>query len=321
MGCWNQACYVSKLPISWGEDIVAIMIKPNKFSEGHLCDCYATDNYIPFGYPIYGKYNDYGSIEEITNLEDVLEYFKTVELFTSDCGDSLRVEATKENIGDIIEDAFCGNLYVKEPSYKCEVFGESEPKRIEVLTVKRDLYDMLLNEVGNRTDYTKIKNVDVYKTKVEKAIKEMQHQIAYEKEVSEKDKHLALLEHQMTLSQFTSSYPCIIYWRSDNECIRTFIFKKLVDSFDEKQYNYLRDINFFCTVLMMLRMGFFSLSGMGSQSREMLIHKKVAEYIIKTTEKVVKDYYNDDSDKDVTAEEILSEPFSYWQKNENYPIG
>ena len=75
---------------------------------------------------------------------------------------------------------------------------------------------------------------------------------------------------------------------------------------DTKALDYLIDIIFFKLCLQALRMGYYCISGAGSQSSEMLIHKEVAQFIFEQCDKEIKEYheFNDD---DATDEEILTE--------------
>ena len=83
MGCWNETCMVSNLPVSVGDRIVAIPIieSSNKNAKG----IYATDYWAPFLPFVRGRYDDYGSIENANDLifEKIAKEFllKDDELF------------------------------------------------------------------------------------------------------------------------------------------------------------------------------------------------------------------------------------------------
>ena len=92
MGCWNETCYVSKLPIYSGEEVVLILLRKNDVNHEELPHTsYVYEKYVPFGLPIYGKYDDYGNIEEITNAGDVIEYLKDMEIIDNE-GDNVDME-------------------------------------------------------------------------------------------------------------------------------------------------------------------------------------------------------------------------------------
>ena len=67
MGCWNGTCMVSNLPIMAGEPVVGFIIVYSSFEDekNFSGTCYPEDRARPISLPIYGVYDDYGSIEEI----------------------------------------------------------------------------------------------------------------------------------------------------------------------------------------------------------------------------------------------------------------
>ena len=74
MGCFNKIGFHSKLPIRCGDEIAYFIC----ISDGHMDDitpCYFNDFIEPIYLPIFGTYNDYGSIEniEVDNSVDALE--------------------------------------------------------------------------------------------------------------------------------------------------------------------------------------------------------------------------------------------------------
>ena len=69
MGSWKETCMMSNLPIHCGDEVAAFVLRPtyNVDEEGTVC--YADDRYAPVGFPVRGKYDDYGCVEQITNAE------------------------------------------------------------------------------------------------------------------------------------------------------------------------------------------------------------------------------------------------------------
>lgn len=70
MGCFGKIGFISSLPISWRDDTTLIFMIPNKYKDNGGIT-YSTDWYQPFMLPIHGKYDDYGSIEEVVNTDSV----------------------------------------------------------------------------------------------------------------------------------------------------------------------------------------------------------------------------------------------------------
>lgn len=66
MGCFNKKGFLSGLTIEYGDDVVCfpcrVNTKDNKFS---YCNYYTNTQLVPISLPLYGQYNDYGSIENI----------------------------------------------------------------------------------------------------------------------------------------------------------------------------------------------------------------------------------------------------------------
>lgn len=65
MGCWNETCAISRLPIAAGEKVKMIVLEQMKNREPGKTFCYATDGFSPFCFPISGEYDDYGGIEGV----------------------------------------------------------------------------------------------------------------------------------------------------------------------------------------------------------------------------------------------------------------
>ena len=92
MGSFNVACSVSSISISSGEKVMFIPLLPKHYRHKapHLVQkntslTYPNDYFDPFCLPIEGKYNDYGSVEDIVknaNTEAIEKFFDiTIEDF------------------------------------------------------------------------------------------------------------------------------------------------------------------------------------------------------------------------------------------------
>lgn len=83
MGSFNVACSVSKISISCGTDVVYFPLEvskyPYKIGDGNNTLIYPWCFYSPATLPIFGKYDDYGGVEDIIrdkNVEYIEDYFK-----------------------------------------------------------------------------------------------------------------------------------------------------------------------------------------------------------------------------------------------------
>ena len=78
MGCFNTSGFLSKIPICYGDRVVCFLAKINRNADVYgFCPTYPFSVISPKCLPIYGTYNDYGSIENIDEspitkfLEDI----------------------------------------------------------------------------------------------------------------------------------------------------------------------------------------------------------------------------------------------------------
>lgn len=82
MGCFNVMGFHTHLPIVAGDDIVLLLgVYPeyeNRNVRRDFVDFAPGNDFTPIALPIFGKYDDYGSIEDIerdTNVESIEKYF------------------------------------------------------------------------------------------------------------------------------------------------------------------------------------------------------------------------------------------------------
>ncbi len=162
MGSWNETCAVSGLSIRSGEKIAFIALAQNPWNYEELTGlkglkedeeppvyykgssgCYATDLWAPICLPIFGEYNDYGTIDNISSSEDELKQF--VDAF-SDCipldvgeNEYHDVATGKLDIDSILELIREGRAYKECNSGHC---NPTVP--IGAIMVKKSVWDELL---------------------------------------------------------------------------------------------------------------------------------------------------------------------------------
>lgn len=66
MGCWNESCMLTHLPIYSGERTYAVVLLEHPLYGNS--PCYACHNYTPL-FIFEGTYNDYGSLENLSELD------------------------------------------------------------------------------------------------------------------------------------------------------------------------------------------------------------------------------------------------------------
>lgn len=75
MGCWNETCALTDLPIISGEKICAVIIEHMRQD---ATSCYPSENWCPIGPAIWGNYSGYGYIEDIPDEEEVKNFYRQV---------------------------------------------------------------------------------------------------------------------------------------------------------------------------------------------------------------------------------------------------
>lgn len=56
MGCWNETCGITNLPVSYNDKAVLVPLVRDKFATTE------DEQWIPAGLPVFGRYDDYGGI-------------------------------------------------------------------------------------------------------------------------------------------------------------------------------------------------------------------------------------------------------------------
>lgn len=141
MGCWNGTCALSNLSIQYGEDVVAILLiedDPPRWEPsirggfvGTQRDCH------PLAFPLFGKYDDGGALEEIAEDETTLAL--TQWLTATD-----RVALKKEghckydlsNINSVVQAIERGLL---------SITVDGKVRGVGLMLIHRDLYEGVLN--------------------------------------------------------------------------------------------------------------------------------------------------------------------------------
>lgn len=81
MGCWNETCGVTQLPIKYGDKIRAFILMDNTY-KGKVKgggNYYPNDEWVPFGIAIQGTYDDYGGVEDIVENETTQLMLDTIK--------------------------------------------------------------------------------------------------------------------------------------------------------------------------------------------------------------------------------------------------
>ena len=275
MGYWNETCNISKLPIFEGEEIVVILLREfNKAKESSPRTAYPTDKYTPLGFPIYGEYNDYGSIKNISNYEKVLEYLNTLKITHKDEREEIEEEFSLENSEEKLEEFMDivlngNNYYLKND---CMYIGKD---KIRGMMIKRSLYDRLLTFCENDETRERIT-----------------------KELEEHRPYLFSYYNKMDIESIWFNTNSQIHLTSGGdeswEIIPYLVYKYFKEG-NKEDFDYLIDIIFFYNCLEDLRMGYFSITG--GQSYSVYLHKELARYMLEECERIEKQFDDDEEDE------------------------
>lgn len=303
MGCWNATCNVSRLPIFCGDEIVVIPLIAVSATVTENTS-YATDNFVPFSFPIVGKYNDYGGIEDAVITEENDKLIRSYEFYKSN-GDG--TAPYKVEIGDdmekFISEELCGNdaYFIKTNNTMTYPDGLA---LVSVFFVHKNLYDTLVHEMGERIPFNMSEcQRDLLKKKFEyevslcrkniEDIRNMQEKNLITKDFADDWKHASFGEFSaLAASIFCRGEivsPCRGHWKLlAEECVN-FSNEGIIDLAVEKAL--------FIRALSALRMGFHCDSGAGSQSCETHIHYLLAQYVLK----YIRDHTEEDQKCDTST--------------------
>lgn len=265
MGCWNGTCMVSGLPITWGDEIVMFVIKQNVGSQwGHECYSYAEASLV--SPPIFGKYNDYGGIEEIDYTDELKKTFKWLtktivpspgchfgvdtdnqyHCFIDGCEDleSLIIQNIERGSASIISSVSVSHLKDGKVSYStCK-----EKASLALAMIKREIWDELImshEDSGIKSEIEQLRSD--YKK--------------FESDSEDKPLWLPTLKLESMYGYWNGMHPC-----------------NLTNETEYVMFKFLR-------YLERLRLHIRPYTGLGSQTEEYDEHKKLAEFSIKLLEK------------------------------------
>lgn len=276
MGCWNETCGLSHLPIKYKEDVrfvILFEVNGHKRKEG----IYYNDEYAPLCLPMSGKYNDYGSIENVDiELSITLELLKNLKLFIKNDGyvpyEFEDIEKFLDDIGGEEIYFYCGHTYY----------------RLRIIMYHKSLFDLLVNSFSSRVPYNHQKKDTIkllWKDRINRHYEKFLNLKDEIKDCTDKNEiekyESMLLFRALQEPVFSSSQYSYNFVREYEKYISNENFDKYSDL--------LIDYIMFTESLAVGRQGFFSLSGSGSQDTEMYVQKLIAEWSLSFIENARKD--------------------------------
>ena len=299
MGCWNETCYMSNLPIRWGNKVAFFVLAPSS-NQRLMETCYPEDNFVPLCFPIIGEYDDYGRIENFTMNPYMELYLKTfTKLYTihhTSGGEKEIVDYQYTSAEDFIQE-LCGHSLLVDAAMSKEKIP------LEFVMMHYELYQILLEDMGNRIPYGKNENLKTLHRKrtieVLKTIDEKRttfNDARFEKQFGD----MWAKQHFNFCDEYHFSHE--YRWRSLNAMADQYL-----DTQDETIIDDMVNYILWYQVMMYSRKGYHCYSGGGCQSEEYMIHKIIANFILKKCEE-----RRNDEDEGYLPESVLSETIFFW---------
>lgn len=151
MGYWNETCMLTHLPIEEGEDTVCVFIAQQP---GDRDTVYSDTIYAPISLPLFGKYDDYGRLENFaTDFDSFLTALGQAELAL--CNENpgngkafSPIESIKDcgerELTDFLDLVRQGNVYIRDEE---AAYGYS---RVYLAFIKKRFFE---NAVKAREKY------------------------------------------------------------------------------------------------------------------------------------------------------------------------
>lgn len=170
MGCWNGTDLITQLPIMYGDKVVLIPIKQSNHIKEFNAEspCYSNIYFKPLPVLLYGEYDDYGCISEITGD---IEQFKVIVQKES--------KLSGDDILEIVDKDFGGDYSENESYVRFVERGNIE--KIGYVLIHKELFDNL----KDYNDYWESKDVNEYYDSItyKRRLKEAKENNVPEKEI------------------------------------------------------------------------------------------------------------------------------------------
>lgn len=267
MGCWNETCMLSGLPIRMGDPVIVYFLAPSRRAGHNIYNCH--DLYSPIGFGINGIYDDYGRVEEIKNNKAAIWTYKLLQHLTKTYRIKLSEKADEEtvklsNLFEYIKAAERGWLTLSE---------QKEKSTIPLTFIHAGLYKQILAEGGNRKRYnTGRTSYEMYTALADKYAEERKRI-----ESTAKEKDAGILSLRYNGRGFTRHFTH--YAR--NNAVTNFLLENLTDKTKDLR-DLMVEIMVFETCMNISRMMWRTTAGKGSQAVELAIPGIIADFIDST---------------------------------------
>lgn len=318
MGSWNGTCGLTQMPIVDGDKVVLFPVMKNKHADnGGGGFTYAHNQYSAISLPLYGEFDDYGGIENISKNENfVLDHFVKLakrKLFTIDekklereksCFDKTITE-TPRNVKELVDS------FMREPIYK----------GLGYMLVHASVYQKVVDEMSKRTGYgekttkreTYKKEANEFLNEYEKILSEvpsLEKELAKSREIRKTDpenkealkvmmKVMAKLE--VTYGNFENHFErngFVQYYseHTPNSMMKREMLLRLTEEPREGREELIQqyvDLLLFDIAMGYMRKMWTPQCGAGSQGSEYYLHKIIAESVIEKERQVVEEWFEE----------------------------
>lgn len=322
MGCWNETCSLSNLPILLGEKVkFVILLNMGAVGKSY----YYNDSYIPLCLPISGEYNEYGSIENIKIDSHTLAVLQNQKFYTIDKHEEEISDEKIEKFNKTLKHYGCSTVsyvdmnsilnfkdyefttieeFVDDVSQDSIFFKYNDKYYLLQLTMYHEnLYDTLVDTFSKRIPYKQINNLRVlWENKIKR----------YNDDKKEYYELKKIPEDDLTEKQLSK----MIHYEFEEPVFRTSQYgynfvkeyeKVLLDKENTEYISLLVDYILFTYSLSFGRNGYYVVSGLGSQMEERKVQMIIATWILEYCKNKEKEYeknHDNDENNDPNEETV-----------------
>lgn len=324
MGCWNETCALSNLPIIVG-DRVKFLVLLNIGVAGKTY--YYNDNYIPLCLPMSGEYDDYGAIENIEADEMTATFLSSQKFYMVDRSDKEIKDEKIDSFSKTLKHWGCSNIsyvamnsvlnlkeydfvsieeFIRDVSQDGMYFEHGGKYYLLQLAMYHEsLYDTLVSNFQVRVPYEKKENIyTLWYNKIKKYYDGRKEYMELRK----------IPEDDLSKEQLSK----LIHYEFEEPVFKTsqysYNFLKRYEKYisDENMEDYIKlltDYIMFTYCLSYGRNGFYAASGLGSQGQERKIQMLISEWVLEYCRSLEdqREVYDDDDDDYDPDEETI-----YW---------
>ena len=295
MGSWNETCYLSHLQILDNDNVKVMLVVQNK---PDVRTCYIADSYVPLCLPFSGKYNEYGTLNDIIISDYTVEFLSKLKMTIIEKDEESKEIETKYQFVDIY--TLLKDLEREKDIYVYK-YDNSGKSKLTYIYYHEELYNILVEDFKTREVYGH--NETYYELLCQKYEKVKNMILRYLELKKIEDKNDDAFDE---IFKLTDDIRNNLY--SDNGYNYKFPFwclmKKVLteDNIDDFIKEYM-DYILFNKSLSKGRYGYYCISGAGGQDREVRVQRLIAKFILEFSERK----YDYEEEEDEQEEEYDDE--------------